>query len=356
MTVIDVSLGARSYPVMIGDGLLSSAGQLIRDRLGPCACAVVTDDRVGPLWLEPVMASLSAAGIRAVSVTLPHGEASKSLASAARLYHFLAEQHITRADALVALGGGVMGDLGGFAAATWLRGIRFVQLPTSLLAQVDSSVGGKVAVDLPEGKNLVGAFHQPSLVLCDPSALSTLPDEFWRDGMGEVVKTAAIRDAELFRLLEEAAPLGREGLAARMYRIVPRCVRCKADIVSRDEKDTGERIILNFGHTVGHAVEACQRYEGLHHGEAVAVGMSAITALSEARGLTAPGTLARLNALLDALGLPRRLPPIPPEELLAAMRRDKKAAGSTLRVVLLREIGSCFTLETAPEAFFARMT
>ncbi|MBR6028642.1 MAG: 3-dehydroquinate synthase [Clostridia bacterium] len=353
MRTIEVSLGSRSYPVHIAPGLLDQSGPLVREHLGEAAVAVVTDDRVGPIYLERVLASLRGSGLRAVSVTLPHGEKTKCLEQAAELYRFFAEHHITRRDAVLALGGGVMGDLGGFAAATWLRGVRFVQLPTSLLAQVDSSVGGKVAVDLPEGKNLVGAFHQPSLVLCDPRALDTLPEEFWRDGLGEVAKYGAIRDENLFRLLEEAAPLGRQGLMVRMDEILGRCIACKADIVSRDELDTGERAILNFGHSLGHAVETCQRYSGLHHGEAVAAGMAAITRLSEKQGLTEPGTAARIEALLTALGLPARLPEIPADQLRAALRRDKKAEGDGLRVVLLERIGRCFTRLVQPETFFA---
>ena len=193
MEKINVSLGPRSYPVMIGRGLIAACGEQVCETLGPCAAAIVTDDRVGPLFLAKTEKSLADAGLRTASIVLPHGEAVKSLDSLPGLYAFLAETGITRSDAVVALGGGVIGDLAGFAAATWLRGVRFVQIPTSLLAQVDASVGGKVAVDLPQGKNLVGAFWQPSLVLCDPDALTTLSGRFWRDGLGEVVKVALNR-------------------------------------------------------------------------------------------------------------------------------------------------------------------
>ena len=353
MITIDVSLGSRSYPVLIGPGLMDRLGELVRARLGAVRAAILTDDRVGPLYLARAQASLGAAGLSCAALTLPHGEETKCLGRAAEVYGFLAEAEITRRDAVITLGGGVIGDLGGFAAATWLRGVRFVQVPTSLLAQVDSSVGGKTAVDLPAGKNLVGAFHQPSLVVCDPSALETLPDEFWRDGLGEVVKYGVIREEALFRLLEETAPEGRAGLMRRMEEILSACVRCKAEIVARDELDTGERAILNFGHTIGHAIETCQCYRGLHHGEAVAAGMAAITRLSEARGITAPGTLARLTALLQTLGLPRELPDIPAESLIRAMRRDKKRDGARLTAVLPEEIGRCRTETVDPEEFFA---
>ena len=352
MERITVPLGERSYPVIIGDRALACAGALVRENLpGAARVAVVTDDHVAPLYLNGVAESLRQAGLVAETLVLPHGEGTKALGSLPGLYAFFARAGITRQDAVLALGGGVIGDLAGYAAASWLRGVRFVQAPTSLLAQVDSSVGGKVAVDLPEGKNLVGAFWQPSLVLCCPAALATLTDRFWRDGLGEVVKYGAIRDPELFALLEERASSGREGLMAVMDTVLRRCIRAKADVVSRDERDTGLRMTLNFGHTIGHAVETCEHYTGHSHGEAVAMGMAAITRLSEAKGLTERGTAARLEALLRALSLPVRLPEIPEEDLIRAMALDKKAAGKTLRAVLLRRVGECFVYGTTPDFF-----
>ena len=252
---------------------------------------------------------------------------------------------------MIALGGGVIGDLAGLAAATFLRGIRFIQVPTTLLAQVDSSVGGKVAVDLPQGKNLVGAFYQPEAVLCDPDTLRTLTDAFWRDGLGEVVKYGCIGDAPLFDLLEGCAPGGRETLMGRIDEILTHCIQAKADVVAQDERDTGLRMTLNFGHTVGHAVEACQHYQGLSHGEAVALGMAVITRLSEGRGMTEAGTSARLDALLEALCLPRALPDLPEDALIAAMGMDKKSAGSALRVIVLDRIGVCRIHETSADFF-----
>ncbi len=355
MESIHVNLAERAYDVLLGRGLLGCVGEELAARLGRRGVLVITDDRVGPLYLQRVLDSLARAGHRAAPLTLPHGESTKSLDTLPRVYAALAAHGITRSDLVLALGGGVIGDLSGFAAATWMRGVPFVQLPTSLLAQVDASVGGKVAVDLPQGKNLVGAFWQPSLVLIDPDTLETLPERYWRDGLGEVVKTGCILDAGLFALLEEAAPQGRQGLMARIDEILLRCVRAKASVVAEDERDTGRRMILNFGHTLGHAVEACEGYTGHSHGEAVAIGMSAVAHIQEAEHpeTIAPGAAARLDALLDALSLPRALPALPAEALLQAMSLDKKRAGDALRIILLRRIGEAFALESSP-AFYAR--
>ena len=355
MQTISVPLGARTYPVHIERGLLSRLGPMLRDTLGTCAVMIVTDDHVAPLYLDRVRASLEEAGFTADAVVLPHGEQTKCLDALIRLYNDLCALGITRRDAILALGGGVIGDLAGLAAATYLRGVHFVQVPTTLLAQVDSSVGGKVAVDLPQGKNLVGAFYQPEAVFCDPDTLRTLTDEYWRDGLGEVIKYGCIGDEELFRLLEACAPGGREALMGEIDTILTRCIQQKADVVAQDERDTGLRMTLNFGHTVAHAVETCQHYEGLRHGEAVALGMRAITRLTEQKGMTAPGTAARLDALLRALDMPMALPDIPEAELLRAMGRDKKNAGRVLRIVVLEEIGRCRIHET-DTGFFQGIT
>ncbi len=354
MPTITVSLGDRAYPIHIEAGLIDRVGAYVRNVLGDCALAIVTDDNVAPLYLQRVEASLDAAGLRHSSIVLPHGETTKCLAQLSRLYDFLCESRITRTDAIIALGGGVIGDLAGLAAATFLRGVGFVQVPTTLLAQVDSSVGGKVAVDLPQGKNLVGAFYQPAMVLCDPLTLNTLTEDFWRDGLGEVVKYGCIGDEALFALLEKCAPGGRQALMAEIDTILQRCIQAKADVVAQDERDTGLRMTLNFGHTIGHAVETCLHYSGLRHGEAVALGMAVITRLTEGRGMTAPGTAPRLEALLSALGMPTALPDIPEADLLAAMGMDKKAAGKALRVILLDAIGAC-RIHTADTGFFRGM-
>lgn len=355
MRTLDVRLPRGGYPVWIERGLIDRAGELLSPVLDGGAVAIVTDDHVAPLYLARLTASLRASGVRCAAITLPHGEQTKCLARLSDVYSFLCAERITRKDTVLALGGGVIGDLAGLAAATYLRGVRFVQIPTTLLAQVDSSVGGKVAVDLPEGKNLVGAFWQPACVLCDPDALSTLTEDYWRDGLGEVVKYGCIGDEALFRLLEQCAPGGRPALMAEIDAILTRCIQAKADVVAQDERDTGLRMTLNFGHTIAHAVEKCQHYTGLRHGEAVAVGMAVITRLTERRGITAPGTAERLLRLLRALGLPCELPDIPEEALLDAMTLDKKSAGQTLRVIVLSRIGACAVRpETA--AFFRGMS
>ena len=355
MSTITVPLGDRSYPIHIGSGLLDSLGQYVRETLSDITVAVVTDDNVAPLYLSRAVKSLLAAGLKVKSITLPHGEETKCLARLSGLYDFLCHAGITRKDAVLALGGGVIGDLTGLAAATFLRGVHFVQVPTTLLAQVDSSVGGKVAVDLPQGKNLVGAFYQPDLVVIDPDTLNTLTDEFWRDGLGEVVKYGCIGDEPLFVLLEETAPGGRAALMERIDDIIARCVQYKADVVAQDERDTGLRMTLNFGHTIAHAVETCQRYTGLRHGEAVSLGMHVMTRLTEQKSLTAPGTAERLDALLIQLGMPMTLPAIPENQLLSAMGMDKKKFGQGLRVIALNHIGKCFIHETDVN-FFTGMT
>ena len=355
MQKIIVPLGSRTYPIHIGSGLLDRLGQYVREALGEITVAVVTDDHVAPLYLGRAVKSLMAAGLTVKSITLPHGEQTKCLSRLSDLYDFLCHARITRKDAVIALGGGVIGDLTGLAAATFLRGEHFVQVPTTLLAQVDSSVGGKVAVDLPQGKNLVGAFYQPEFVLIDPDTLTTLTDEFWRDGLGEVVKYGCINDAELFVLLEACAPGGREALMGQIDTILAHCVQAKADVVAQDERDTGLRMTLNFGHTIAHAVETCQHYDGLRHGEAVSLGMHLMTRLTEGKGMTAPGTAERLDALLTALEMPMQLPDIPEGDLMAAMGMDKKSAGKVLRVIVLNYIGKCFIHET-DAAFFTGMT
>ena len=355
MPMITVPLGERTYPIHIGSGLLDCLGTHVLEMLGEVSVAVVTDDNVAPLYLDRAVKSLENAGLRVCSIVLPHGEQTKCLAQLSGLYDFLCENRLTRKDAVIALGGGVIGDLTGLAAATYLRGVHFIQVPTTLLAQVDSSVGGKVAVDLPQGKNLVGAFYQPDFVLVDPDTLTTLTDEFWRDGLGEVVKYGCIGDAALFALLEANASGGRAALMGCIDEILLHCIQAKADVVAQDERDTGLRMTLNFGHTVAHAVETCQHYEGLRHGEAVGLGMHVMTQLTEKKGMTAPGTVARLDALLQAFAMPMTLPEIPEEQLLAAMGLDKKSAGKALRVICLRGIGECF-IHATDVSFFAGMT
>ena len=351
MQVIPVNLGERSYDIIIDRGILYRMGDLIRP-LTAGKAFVITDTNVGPLYAPRVLEALRGAGIRCELLTLPAGEPTKAFGTLPGIYERMAAFGLTRRDLVLTLGGGVIGDLGGFAAASYLRGVPFVQLPTSLLAQVDSSVGGKVAVDLPQGKNLVGAFHQPRAVLADTDALSSLSDHFFADGMAEVVKTACIRDEALFDLLCDCARQEnpRQGLMERIEEIVARCCEIKAAIVEADEQDNGERMLLNFGHTVGHAIEGVEQYRGHSHGQAVGIGMVAVTRLSERSGQTPEGTAERIASLLQALSLPTEWAG-PAGELRPYLGRDKKNLGSTLTVVVLERLGKGILFPTDASYF-----
>lgn len=324
---------SRSYDVRIGRGLLDDCGRQIAERVRCASAAVVTDDTVYALYGERVCASLEAAGVRTVCYVFPHGEKSKNLLEYAKILNFLAENRVTRADALIALGGGVTGDLGGFAAATYLRGIPFVQLPTTLLAAVDSSVGGKTAVDLPAGKNLAGAFYQPELVLCDLDTLDSLPREIFLDGCAEVIKYAVLGSRELFALLADI-PSGKG-----LEEVTARCVEMKRDFVQSDELDCGARQMLNLGHTFGHAVEASSRFT-LSHGKSVAIGMAMILRAACSRGLCSAETRDAVIALLQRYGLPTECP-YPADMLLGALSADKKIFGTRLNLVVPTDIGAC---------------
>ena len=324
---------SRSYDVRIGRGLLDDCGRQIAERVRCASAAVVADDTVYALYGERVCASLEAAGVRTVCYVFPHGEKSKNLLEYAKILNFLAENRVTRADVLIALGGGVTGDLGGFAAATYLRGIPFVQLPTTLLAAVDSSVGGKTAVDLPAGKNLAGAFYQPELVLCDLDTLDSLPREIFLDGCAEVIKYAVLGSRELFALLADI-PSGKG-----LEEVTARCVEMKRDFVQSDERDRGARQMLNLGHTFGHAVEASSRFT-LSHGKSVAIGMAMILRAACSRGLCSAETRDAVIALLQRYGLPTECP-YPADMLLGALSADKKIFGTRLNLVVPTDIGAC---------------
>lgn len=322
---------SRSYEVKIGSGLLDAVGSEAA-RITDGQAFVVTDETVAPLYLKRVADSLRAAGLTVSTASVPAGEASKSVEYYVNLLHLFAAKRLTRSDAVIALGGGVIGDLAGFAAATYLRGVPVIQIPTTLLAMVDSSVGGKTAIDLPAGKNLVGAFHQPSLVLCDPEALSTLPEDVFRDGCAEVVKTAVLFDRALFdRLRDEGTGFDREAVIAR-------CVEHKRDVVCRDEFDTGARQLLNLGHTVGHAVEKCSAFT-VSHGKAVAIGTAIM-----ARAFSADAD--EIVSVLRAFGLPTETD-FSAEVLANAALSDKKRAGDTLTLVVPERVGRA-TLRTIP--------
>lgn len=333
------------YKILIEHGCLSLAGEYCRSLFSAGShAAVIADSNTAPLYAGVLQKSLSDAGFLPSLYTFPAGEGSKQLSTVAGMYAFLAGQGLTRTDFIVALGGGVTGDMAGFAAATYLRGVPFVQVPTSLLAQVDSSVGGKTAVDLPQGKNLVGAFHQPALVLIDPGTLSSLPSAYFADGLGEVVKYGCIRSRPLFEKLLTA------DIRTDLPSVLFECVDIKRQIVERDELDTGERMLLNFGHTFGHALEKFYHFEKLSHGFAVGIGMVLMAMLGEAAGLTAPGTAGQIERALRKYGLPVR-DPAPLKALLEATALDKKSTNSSIRIVLLKEIGVSFIKELPRDEF-----
>ncbi|GIX34481.1 MAG: 3-dehydroquinate synthase [Lysobacteraceae bacterium] len=344
---VHVELGARSYPIHIAPGLLQQT-ERITAALGGRHVLLLSDANVAPLHAPAVRRALSRH--RWSETVLPPGEGEKNLDRFGEVVRALAELGASRDATLIALGGGVIGDLGGFAAACWMRGIRLVQMPTTLLAMVDSSVGGKTAIDLPQGKNLVGAFHQPSAVLIDTDTLATLPDRELRAGLAEVVKYGAILDADFFAWLERHAEdlLARE--PAALVEAIERSCRHKAAVVARDETEQGERALLNFGHTFGHALEAEQAFAGLRHGEAVAIGMVRAAWLSARLGLSADADTLRLVRLLQRLGLPTAPPPgLDPVRLLARMRLDKKNLSGALRLILWRGIGQAEIAEGVEE-------
>jgi 3-dehydroquinate synthase len=341
MTTIQVELPGRSYPIVIGRGVLAQIGDwLERLSLGR-KVAVISNPSVADTYGGALLDSLRRAARAVELLAVPAGEQSKSLAEAERLYLELARLRLDRSSVVVALGGGVVGDLAGFVAATYLRGIAYVQAPTTLLAQVDASVGGKTAVDLPVGKNLVGAFHQPSLVLADMDTLATLPPRELRAGLAEVIKYGVIADAALFDMLEcDPDPV----LAAdpnTLIELVKRSCEIKADVVTQDERESGLRAILNFGHTLGHAVEALSGYTDLLHGEAVAIGMTAAAEIAARLGMLDRPAVNRLRRLIERYGLPTEVPPsLDREAIIQTMQLDKKTQDGRLQFVLPTRIGA----------------
>lgn len=324
---------APAYGVTIGPGLLADCGRRLREVLSPCHVAVITDSTVAPLYLNTVTASLEAADFAVCSFVFPAGEAHKNFSTLSDILEFLAQEHLTRSDCVAALGGGVVGDMAGFAAACYLRGIRYVQLPTTLLSAVDSSVGGKTAIDLNAGKNLAGAFLQPAAVLCDTGCLNSLPRWVFADGAAEAIKTGVLSDEGLFSLFEDGT------LTAAPAEVIARCVRYKAGVVERDEKEQGERRLLNLGHTVGHAIEKCSQF-AIPHGHAVAAGLAIIARSAERLGWTEAPLAERIAACLAKNGLPTDTA-YPPEALAQAALADKKRAGGDITLVIPQRIGKC---------------
>ena len=337
MKTLTVALPGREYDILIERGLLAQTGERCRAVLPRAKkIAVVSDSNVAPLYGQATLDSLTAAGFETRLFPIPAGESSKNAGQLSQLWEDFMEFGLTRTDAVVALGGGVVGDLTGFAAATVLRGVDFVQIPTTLLAQVDSSVGGKVAIDLPAGKNLAGAFWQPRLVVMDPEVLDTLEDKTFSDGMAEVIKYGCIRDAAFFRALEKTP--SRRAVMENIESVLYTCCDLKRAVVEKDERDTGERMVLNFGHTLGHAYEKAGHYETWTHGQAVAAGMCLAARLGAALGVTPAGVPERVEALVSAFGLPTRIP-CTQADYAAAVGLDKKGTGEQITLVLLEDLG-----------------
>ena len=352
---VRVPLGDRSYDVVVGSGLLHQAGELVSPLLNRPFAAVVTDENVAPLHLEALAAGLAGAGVEHVALTLPAGESTKSWQGLERVVEWLVESRVERRDAVIALGGGVIGDLAGFAAAVLRRGVGLVQVPTSLLAQVDSSVGGKTGINSPSGKNLVGAFHQPSLVIADVATLASMDRRHLLAGYAEVAKYGFIGDREFFEWLESRGRGVVEGDEEARSQAVRRSVKMKADIVAGDETEWGDRALLNFGHTFCHALEAAAGYsERLLHGEGVSVGCALAFDLSAALELCSAQDAERAKAHLAEMGMKTSIAQIPGElpdadGLIALMAQDKKVLDGRLRFVLSKGIGSAFVADDVPE-------
>lgn len=322
---------SKKYDILIGSGLLPQSGELIKQAAGGNCAAVISDSNVAPLYMQILRASLEAAGYRVVAHVFEAGEANKNIDTFAEILNFLAANRLDRTDVVAALGGGVTGDMAGFAASVYLRGIRFVQLPTTVLAAVDSSVGGKTAIDLPAGKNLAGAFYQPELVICDTDTLASLPEREYSSGFAEIIKYAVIAEPKLIDMIQSSE--------RDIDEIIEICVRIKRDIVEADEFEAGNRQLLNFGHTIGHAVEKASGFK-LLHGEAVAVGMSMIAKAAVRKGICTKKCLEDIIGACKAEGLPvsadysRR-------ELMDMIRADKKVRGNTINVILPEHTGKC---------------
>lgn len=340
MKKLEVNLPNNKYDILIQEGIINSIGKEISKIYQGEKIAIVTDKNVDKFYGEIVEKSLKHHGYEVLKVVLKPGEESKSMGSLICLYNNLLDFKLNRGSLIIALGGGVIGDLTGFCAATLLRGIPFVQVPTSFLAQIDSSIGGKVAIDLPKGKNLVGNFYHPKAVYIDPQVLKSLEKRYLNDGLGEAIKYGVIRDKNLFCRLEDIK--NYEELFNNMEYLIYKCCDIKRRIVEVDEKDTGERMILNFGHTIGHALEKLQNYQGYSHGEAVAVGMYTIARSCEELKICETDVSSRIKGLLDKFQLPHSINIESTEDIINAMEVDKKNSGSFINLILLRDIGEAF--------------
>jgi len=343
-----VDIGERSYPIIIEKGLFSKLGVEVRKYYKEKKIFILTDVNVDSYYGEEVVKVLEETGFQVEKLVLLPGENTKSFNTLPVIYNKMLEFKLTRSDLLITLGGGVIGDLGGFVAATYLRGIDFIQCPTTLLAQVDSSVGGKVGVDLFQGKNLIGNFYHPKAVLIDPKVLDTLEHRYFKDGMAEVIKYGCIKDEELFKRLKGYS--GKLEIIHSIEEIIYRCCDIKRQFVEKDERDKGERMILNFGHTIGHGIEQFYNYQRYSHGEAVAIGMYEITKRSEALGITKKGTAEEIKAILINQGLPYEMD-MEIHKIIESITLDKKNFSDTLKVILLKNIGSPIIFNTSIEFF-----
>lgn len=337
MTNLQVKLPDHSYEIVIQSNHLANVGEWVAHLWSKRMVALVTDTNVAPLYAEHVKNQLEIFGFKVIILVVTFGEGSKSLDTATNLYEQLAQYQFGRKDGIIALGGGVIGDLAGFVASTYMRGLSFIQIPTTLLAQVDSSIGGKTAVNLPTAKNLVGTFYQPDGVLIDVDTLQTLPKRNVREGIAEIIKTAAIADESLWKMLEQLKD--EEDLLQHAQNIIAICCQIKRDIVQEDEKENGKRMILNFGHTIGHAIEQTQGYGVISHGEAVAIGMIQINKISEKKGDTPLGTTTQLSRMIDKFHLPTHLSAWNKQELYEAISHDKKNSAGSIQIVILKQIG-----------------
>ncbi|MFC1915443.1 3-dehydroquinate synthase [Chloroflexota bacterium] len=344
MRKVRVSLGNKSYAVYIGSGLLTQTRDWLRESGFSGKLVIITDPTVNKLYGEALSQRLTEGGFKLNTLLVPEGEEQKSLETAGRLYHELTNAHAERSTPILALGGGVIGDLAGFVAATYSRGVPLVQIPTTLLAQVDSSVGGKVAVDHGQLKNKVGAFYQPKLVIADTDTLRTLPAEELANGLAEVIKSAAIRDKKFFAFLEESLDRVKSLDGKTLEEIVFQSVRIKAEVVEKDEMDLGLRSILNYGHTIGHAIESVSDFT-FRHGQAIAIGMVAAARISNQMGILDENGLVRLKNVIEKAGLPAKMPELKVEEVIQAMKHDKKVWRDKVRFVLLKSIGSVFVTD-----------
>lgn len=339
MEKVMVKTEGKTYEIVIESGLFNKLPGILKDRFNGKKIAIVSDSNVFPLYGEPLAVKLKELGLETSTIIFKAGEEQKNLHTLTQIYSELADNSFTRSDLVIALGGGVTGDMAGLAAATFLRGMGFVQIPTTLLSMVDSSIGGKVAVDLPQGKNLVGAFYQPDAVYTDPMLLESLSDRQFSDGMAELLKHGFIGDEELYERLSGYSEYPRRNLTGKLDEIISRSCQIKRDVVQQDERDNGIRQLLNFGHTIGHAIERVQNYSGYSHGEAISIGMVAITKLTEEMGLTQKGTADKLAESLALFNLPTKMPKLNMTDLVSAIRLDKKTRSGRITLAFIEKIG-----------------